>query len=95
MSASRDDILQELGLWPRWQRRDASGAGASPAAKAESADMVESPVANSLIQGVHDRGYLPHLKAAGGQYFVTFRLADSLPAGANAGGHAAGAADPR
>ena len=82
MSASRDDILQELGLWPRWQRRDASGAGASPAAKAESADMVESPVANSLIQGVHDRGYLPHLKAAGGQYFVTFRLADSLPAGA-------------
>jgi REP element-mobilizing transposase RayT len=28
----------------------------------------------------HSRGYLPHLRAEGGTYFVTFRLADTLPA---------------
>ena len=33
----------------------------------------------SLITGAHSRGYLPHVKAAGSTYFVTFRLADSLP----------------
>jgi REP element-mobilizing transposase RayT len=29
--------------------------------------------------GFHTRGYLPHLKVGGATYFVTFRLADSLP----------------
>lgn len=29
--------------------------------------------------GFHTRGYLPHLKVDGATYFVTFRLADSLP----------------
>ena len=29
--------------------------------------------------GFHSRGYLPHLKVPGAAYFVTFRLADSLP----------------
>jgi hypothetical protein len=29
--------------------------------------------------GWHWRGYLPHLKAEHGTYFVTFRLADTLP----------------
>lgn len=29
--------------------------------------------------GFHSRGYLPHLKVEGATYFVTFRLADSLP----------------
>ncbi len=32
-----------------------------------------------LVAGSHSRGYLPHVKAEGGTYFVTFRLADSLP----------------
>ncbi len=83
MSASREDILQELGLWPQWRRRDApasGGAGDPPAALA-AADAVNSPASRGLIQGVHARGYLPHVKAEGGQYFVTFRLVDSLPAG--------------
>ena len=31
------------------------------------------------LSGFHSRGYLPHLKAEGRAYFVTFRLADSLP----------------
>jgi putative transposase len=30
-------------------------------------------------QGLHSRGYLPHIKIAGATYFITFRLADSLP----------------
>src|SRR5260221_14137799 len=29
--------------------------------------------------GIHSRGYLPHVKREGAEYFVTFRLADSLP----------------
>ena len=33
-----------------------------------------------LIAGLHFRGTLPHLKREGAIYFVTFRLADSLPA---------------
>ena len=33
-----------------------------------------------LIAGLHFRGKLPHLKREGAVYFVTFRLADSLPA---------------
>jgi REP element-mobilizing transposase RayT len=34
---------------------------------------------NSLRSGIHTRGYLPHVKREGARYFVTFRLADSLP----------------
>ena len=33
----------------------------------------------SLRSGIHNRGYLPHVKREGAVYFVTFRLADSLP----------------
>jgi REP element-mobilizing transposase RayT len=32
-----------------------------------------------IHEGFHSRGYLPHIKFAGAAYFVTFRLADSLP----------------
>jgi REP element-mobilizing transposase RayT len=32
-----------------------------------------------IINGCHHRGYLPHIKVSGATYFVTFRLADSLP----------------
>jgi hypothetical protein len=31
------------------------------------------------VDGWHSRGYLPHLKAENASYFVTLRLADSLP----------------
>ncbi len=34
---------------------------------------------NRLISGLHSRGGLPHLKRDGGTYFVTFRLAGTLP----------------
>ncbi|MEO5804610.1 MAG: transposase [Verrucomicrobiota bacterium] len=32
-----------------------------------------------LVAGFHSRGVLPHLKRQGGSYFVTFRLAGTLP----------------
>jgi REP element-mobilizing transposase RayT len=32
-----------------------------------------------IQSGYHSRGYLPHIKVEGAAYFVTFRLADSLP----------------
>jgi REP element-mobilizing transposase RayT len=34
---------------------------------------------NRMRAGIHTRGYLPHVKLEGASYFVTFRLADSLP----------------
>lgn len=40
---------------------------------------VPPETANPLRSGVHSRGYLPHVKREGASYFVTFRLADSLP----------------
>ena len=40
------------------------------------------PAQMSLLRsGIHTRGYLPHVKREGARYFVTFRLADSLPIG--------------
>lgn len=42
-------------------------------------DGVEPSPPNSLRTGIHSRGYLPHVKREGASYFVTFRLADSLP----------------
>src|SRR5688572_27001819 len=32
-----------------------------------------------LVAGFHHRDHLPHLKREGGSYFVTFRLAGTLP----------------
>ena len=40
----------------------------------------DSAPPNPLVAGLHFRGKLPHLKKEGAVYFVTFRLADSLPA---------------
>ena len=37
------------------------------------------PDPRRLVSGFHSRGKLPHLKREGAVYFVTFRLADSLP----------------
>ena len=42
-------------------------------------DGVPQDTPNPLRSGVHTRGYLPHVKREGASYFVTFRLADSLP----------------
>lgn len=38
------------------------------------------PRPNHLVSGFHTRNTLPHLKREGGTYFVTFRLAGTLPA---------------
>lgn len=38
-----------------------------------------TPDPRRLVSGFHSRGHLPNLKRAGSVYFVTFRLADSLP----------------
>jgi type I restriction enzyme R subunit/putative DNA methylase len=43
------------------------------------ASGVKLEAANPLRSGTHTRGYLPHVKREGASYFVTFRLADSLP----------------
>jgi len=43
------------------------------------ASGVKHATANPQRSGVHSRGYLPHVKREGADYFVTFRLADSLP----------------
>jgi putative transposase len=43
------------------------------------ADGIPPDQHNPLRSGIHSRGYLPHVKREGASYFVTFRLADSLP----------------
>jgi REP element-mobilizing transposase RayT len=43
------------------------------------ASGVRPEAANPTLSGIHTRGYLPHVKREGSSYFVTFRLADSLP----------------
>ena len=43
------------------------------------ADGVKHDTPSAQRSGVHSRGYLPHVKREGANYFVTFRLADSLP----------------
>src|SRR5215471_14046544 len=43
------------------------------------AEGVKHEPPNPLRSGIHSRGYLPHVKREGAAYFVTFRLADSLP----------------
>ena len=40
---------------------------------------IRPEAASPLRSGTHTRGYLPHAKREGLSYFVTFRLADSLP----------------
>jgi REP element-mobilizing transposase RayT len=50
-----------------------------PDANLSSADS-NSIAPSPLVAGLHFRGRLPHLKREGAIYFVTFRLADSLPA---------------
>jgi putative transposase len=40
---------------------------------------IKAEATNALRSGIHTRGYLPHVKREGASYFVTFRLADSLP----------------
>jgi REP element-mobilizing transposase RayT len=40
---------------------------------------VNDQTVNPLRSGIHTRGYLPHIKREGASYFLTFRLADSLP----------------
>src|SRR6266704_157289 len=35
--------------------------------------------ANPMRSGIHNRGYLPHVKREGARYFITFRLDDCLP----------------
>jgi REP element-mobilizing transposase RayT len=37
------------------------------------------PASRKLVAGLHSRGVLPHLKRQGAAYFVTFRLAGTLP----------------
>jgi REP element-mobilizing transposase RayT len=43
------------------------------------ASGIKDVARNPFRSGVHTRGYLPHVKREGASYFVTFRLADSLP----------------
>ena len=76
MSLARAEIFRELGLLPVWRLQGSAQAGAAEAVAQASLPASARPY---LTQGIHTRGYLPHVKAEGASYFVTFRLADSLP----------------
>ncbi|MBI4657927.1 MAG: transposase [Verrucomicrobia bacterium] len=49
--------------------------GPEPSGRRPDPETQPSP----FVSGVHSRGALPHLKREGASYFVTFRLADTLP----------------
>jgi len=42
-------------------------------------DVIRQDINANLVAGFHHRDHLPHLKREGGSYFVTFRLAGTLP----------------
>jgi len=58
---------------PRPQRE--AGKPPEPADK----NVYPTPAPSPLLAGFHSRDHLPHLKREGGSYFVTFRLAGTLP----------------
>jgi REP element-mobilizing transposase RayT len=60
-------------------RSDESNPGLERTRHQLRASGVNDESANPLRSGIHSRGYLPHVKREGAAYFVTFRLADSLP----------------
>ena len=53
------------------------GLQRSPEPSGRRPDPQDAP--SKLVSGVHSRGALPHLKREGASYFVTFRLAGTLP----------------
>ncbi|MBI5684198.1 MAG: transposase [Verrucomicrobia bacterium] len=58
---------------------DTENAGLNRVRHELRATGIKDATANPLRSGVHSRGYLPHVKREGAEYFVTFRLADALP----------------
>jgi len=72
------DIPNQSGNIPS-RRGDISNRSGSIPNQSGDISNRSGDVPDPLVDGWHGRGYLPHLKAAGGTYFVTFRLADTLP----------------
>lgn len=63
---TREDCFKELGLWPVWRLQGKEAPASLPVGRLEA--------------GAPGRVPLPPAKAEGATRFVTFRLADSLPA---------------
>jgi len=53
MTARRDEVLKELGLWPVWRLRNSPGG--EPAAVSNSCSAGDPPANPSLTHGIHDR----------------------------------------
>jgi uracil-DNA glycosylase family 4 len=67
MSASRDEILREIGLWPQWRRRDAAapapGSADAAPAPGTGASGAASPAAPAVTHGAPIAGMdWPQLK---------------------------------
>ena len=71
--------VSDGGVSPR-VIRETHRDGASTRSRAGCATaMTNSAPPSHLVAGFHSRGSLPHLKREGATYFVTFRLAGTLP----------------
>ncbi len=66
------------GVSPATSEKGRQDAGATPKSGQDS--LSDEPFFSYDSVAVRDRGHLPHWEIEGGAYFVTFRLADSLPA---------------
>ena len=81
-----DDVGQPFraaggGRFPAPRRKDEHSRreiGKSP--EPADSNVCPTPQPSPLLTGFHSRDQLPHLKREGGPYFVTFRLAGTLPA---------------
>ena len=73
----KECLLHKHPAGSRVIRQAGKPAATNAATTAPSAAELDS---SSLAAGFHFRGRLPHIKKEGAAYFVTFRLADSLPA---------------
>jgi len=70
-----------MGQSPAMERRpaDQPNPGLERTRHQLRASGTKDETQNPLRSGIHTRGYLPHVKHEGACYFVTSRLADSLP----------------
>src|SRR6266478_2423754 len=64
---------------PRSERLPDREAGKPPEPADKNVCPTPEKLPSNLISGFHSRDHLPHLKREGASYFVTFRLAGTLP----------------
>ncbi|HOE12823.1 MAG TPA: DUF1156 domain-containing protein [bacterium] len=72
-------LMRSFWLCKKANRKRALRPVAQASSLHKSTSKPSTPPEDHLRSGKHDRGYLPHWKSEGATYYVTFRLAGTLP----------------